>query len=69
MDLSILVFIFLQFTLECTARWYMAVRPVYDLGLGNRTQTLNRTQRTPKKVSFKIHIRCTISKILYIFQR
>eukprot|EP00112_Aurelia_sp_Birch-Aquarium-sp1_P002890 Seg1320.6 transcript_id=Seg1320.6/GoldUCD/mRNA.D3Y31 product="hypothetical protein" protein_id=Seg1320.6/GoldUCD/D3Y31 len=50
MDLSILVFIFLQFILQCTARWYMAVRPVYDLSLGNRTLTLNRTQRTPKRV-------------------
>lgn len=48
MDSSILTVIFLQILSQCSARWYMAVRPVYDLG--NGTQSLTRTQRTLKKI-------------------
>ncbi len=50
MDSSMLTLVFLQIFSQCSARWYFAIRPVYDLS--NGTQTLTRTQRTLKKVRF-----------------
>jgi len=37
-----------QIITTCSARWYTAVRPIYDLS--NKTLTLYRIQRTPKRI-------------------
>eukprot|EP00794_Sanderia_malayensis_P003027 gene3027-3486_t len=49
MDLYMLAIVFVQLFMQCSARWYFAVRPVYDLR--NGTYALTRTLRTLKKTN------------------